>query len=196
MEKPILGYAMCGSFCTFARALQQMRALKELGYEIVPVMSETAAHTDTRFGRASDFMWQIEDITGRPPICSIVEAEPIGPKKMVDLMIVSPCTGNTLAKLANGVTDTAVTMAVKSALRVRLPVLLTLATNDALAASAQNIGRMMNVKNVYFTPFRQDDHVKKPSSLVADFSLLPAAAAAALEGQQLEPVLLAPVKNA
>ncbi|MCH3972497.1 MAG: dipicolinate synthase subunit B [Oscillospiraceae bacterium] len=195
MDKAVLGFAMCGSFCTFSRALEQMRILKDMGYDILPIMSETAAKTDTRFGRATDFLWQIEDITGRIPICSIPGAEPIGPKKMADLVVVAPCTGNTLAKLANGVTDTAVTMAVKSNLRVHRPVLLTIATNDALAASAQNIGRLLNVKHVYFTPFRQDDHEKKPSSAVADFTLLPQAVEQALQGQQMQPILLAPVKG-
>lgn len=195
MGKAVLGFAMCGSFCTFDRAIQQMRVLREAGYEIVPVISETASSTDTRFGRASDFLWEIEDIAGRPVIRSIVGAEPIGPKKMVDLMVVAPCTGNTLAKLANGITDTCVTMAVKSNLRVHRPVLLHVATNDALAASAQNIGQLLNIKNIYFTPFRQDDHEKKPSSVVADFSLLPKAIEAALEDRQLQPLLLAPLKN-
>lgn len=109
MERPVLGYAMCGSFCTFDRAIQQMQVLKDIGYDIVPIMSETAANTDTRFGRANDFMWEAEDITGRAPICSITGAEPIGPKHMIDMLVVSPCTGNTLAKLANGITDTPVT---------------------------------------------------------------------------------------
>lgn len=192
MNKTTLGFAMCGSFCTFDRAIQQMRALREMGYEILPVISETAASTDTRFGRAADFLWEIEDISDRPAIRTIVGAEPIGPKKMVDLMIVAPCTGNTLAKLAHGITDTCVTMAVKSNLRAQRPVLLHIATNDALAASAQNLGRLLNVKNIYFTPMRQDDSVQKPTSLVADFSLLPSAVEAALQGRQLQPLLLAP----
>ena len=192
MGKAVLGFAMCGSFCTFDKAIQQMRILRDAGYEIVPVMSETACSTDTRFGRASDFLWEIEDITGRPAIQTITGAEPIGPKKMVDLMVVAPCTGNTLAKLANGITDTCATMAIKSNLRVQRPVLLHIATNDALAASAQNIGHLLNVKHIYFTPFRQDDSEKKPSSVVADFSLLPKAVEAALDGRQLQPILLAP----
>lgn len=189
MQKATLGFALCGSFCTFTRAIAQMRALVEQDYRVIPIMSENAASTDTRFGRAADFLWEIEDICGRPVLHSIPATEPIGPKKLVDLLVIAPCTGNTLAKLANGITDTAVTMAAKSNLRVRRPVLLTIASNDGLAASAQNIGRLLNVKNIYFTPFSQDEPAKKPTSLVADFSLVPQAVEAALEGRQLQPVL-------
>ena len=148
MDKLTFGFAMCGSFCTFSKAIEQMRFLAEQGYRILPIMSQNAYSTDTRFGKADDFVWEIEDICNHKVIKNIVEAEPIGPKKMVDLMIVAPCTGNTLAKLANGVTDTSVTMAVKSNLRISRPVLLTVATNDALSASAQNIGKLMNTKNI------------------------------------------------
>jgi dipicolinate synthase subunit B len=189
MQTKTLGFAMCGSFCTLARAMEQMRRLAEAGYRILPIMSEITARTDTRFGRAADFMQEAQEICGQPVLHTIPETEPIGPKRMVDLMVVAPCTGNTLAKLAHGVTDTAVTMAVKSSLRVQLPVLLTLATNDALAASGQNIGRLLNTKNIYFTPFAQDDPLQKPTSLVAKFDLLPEAVAAALEGQQLQPIV-------
>ena len=189
MQTKTLGFAMCGSFCTLARAMEQMRRLAEAGYRILPIMSEITARTDTRFGRAADFMQEAQEICGHPVLHPIPETEPIGPKRMVDLMVVAPCTGNTLAKLAHGVTDTAVTMAVKSSLRVQLPVLLTLATNDALAASGQNIGRLLNTKNIYFTPFAQDDPLQKPTSLVAKFDLLPEAVAAALEGQQLQPIV-------
>ena len=189
MTQKTLGFAMCGSFCTFQRAIDGMLELLKRGYRVLPIMSETAAGTDTRFGRAADFLWQIEDLCGRRVLRTILETEPLGPKKLVDLLVVAPCTGNTLGKLANGITDTAVTMAVKSNLRVQRPVLLTLATNDALAASAQNIGRLLNTKHIYFTPFSQDDPEKKPSSLVADFTLLPEAVEAALLGRQLQPVL-------
>lgn len=191
MQTKTLGFAMCGSFCTFARAIKQMRRLAQAGYRILPIMSETAATTDTRFGRAANFLQQAADICGAPVWHTIPDTEPIGPHKLVDLLVVAPCTGNTLAKLAHGVTDTAVTMAVKSNLRVQRPVLLTLATNDALAASAQNIGRLLNTKHIYFTPFAQDDPAGKPSSLVADFEQLPAAVEAALEERQLQPVVCA-----
>jgi dipicolinate synthase subunit B len=190
MSNITFGYALCGSFCTFDKAIEQMRSLVQAGYSVVPIMSQNAYSTDTRFGRADDFVWEIEDICNKKVIKSIVEAEPIGPKKMVDLMIVAPCTGNTMAKLANGITDTSVTMAVKSNLRIGRPVLLSPATNDALSASAQNIGKLLNTKNIYFVPMKQDDAEKKPTSVVADFSLILPAALAALEGKQLQPILL------
>ena len=188
MEKTKIGFAMCGSFCTFQPALEQLHLLAEQGHLLLPIMSKNASETDTRFGRASDFIWELEDTCRHKVIKTIPDAEPIGPKRMVDLMIVAPCTGNTLAKLACGITDTPVTMAVKSSLRIGLPVVLALATNDALAASAQNIGRLLNVKNVYFVPLRQDDPEKKPSSLVCDFSKLIPTCEAALAGKQLQPV--------
>jgi dipicolinate synthase subunit B len=188
MDRPTFGFAMCGSFCTFSKVIEQMRHIAEAGYPLLPIMSQNAYSTDTRFGKASDFIWEVEDICGRKIIKSIVEAEPIGPKKMVDLMIVAPCTGNTMAKLANGITDTSVTMAVKSSLRNGRPILLAVATNDALAASAQNMGRLMNTKNLYFVPMKQDDPQKKPTSVIADFSLILPAALAALEGKQLQPI--------
>ena len=146
MEKKKIGFAMCGSFCTFQPALEQLHRLAEEGHSLLPIMSYNASSTDTRFGRVSDFIWELEDTCGKKVIKTIPDAEPIGPKHMVDLMVVAPCTGNTLAKLACGITDTPVTMAVKSSLRIGLPVVLALATNDALAASAQNLGRLLNVK--------------------------------------------------
>lgn len=185
-----LGFAMTGSFCTLSRALEQMQKLKEKGYSILPVFSENTAKTDTRFGKAEDFIRQAEMIAERKAICDIVSAEPIGPKKMTDLMIVAPCTGNTLGKMALGITDTTVTMAVKSHLRQGKPVLVAVSTNDALSASAQNIGRLFNVKNMFFVPFTQDAPETKNNSLVADFSLIPQAVEAALSGKQLQPLLL------
>ena len=172
MQKIVFGYALCGSFCTFEKAIEQMREIAGKGYEILPIMSDNAYATDTRFGKAADFIWEIEDICKNKIIHTIVGAEPIGPKRMVDAMLISPCTGNTLAKLAGGIT-----------------VVINLATNDALGASAQNIGRLMNTKNIYFVPLRQDDPVKKPMSLVADFTQLLPTALNALEGRQLQPVL-------
>ena len=190
MEKPTFGFAMCGSFCTFRAVINELHLISEKGYPLLPVMSANAFSTDTRFGRAEDFVMEVEDICGKKVIATIPGAEPIGPKKMVDLMIVAPCTGNTLGKLANGITDTSVTMAVKSCLRIGLPVLLAPATNDAMAASASNLGRLMNTKNIYFVPMKQDDPERKPFSLVADFSLILSSALTALEGRQLRPVFL------
>lgn len=179
---------MCGSFCTFRRAMDEMQKIVQKGYSVLPVMSYNAYSTDTRFGRAQDFVREAEKLTGKKVLCQIPEVEPIGPKKMVDLMIVAPCTGNTLGKLACGITDTPVTMAVKSCLRVGTPVVLTIATNDALAASAQNIGRLLNTKNVYFVPMKEDNPETKPFSLVADFTQILPTALAALEGKQIQPV--------
>ncbi len=189
MKKISVGFAMCGSFCTISKALKQMQKLKDLGYDLIPIMSEHVYETDTRFSSAEKVISSAESICGKKVIASICDSEPIGPQGMTDIMIVAPCTGNTAAKLAAGITDTAVTMAVKSHLRQQKPVLVAIATNDALAGSAQNIGRLLNTRNYYFVPFSQDDPVKKPSSLVADFELIPQAVEAALSGRQLQPVL-------
>lgn len=184
-----IGIAMCGSFCTFSKAFEQMIKLKAMGADLTPLMSYHASSLDTRFGTAEENIMTAERICGKGVINTIPLAEPVGPKKMFDLLIVAPCTGNTLAKLSAGITDTPVTMAVKSHLRNGRPVLIAVSTNDALSASAKNIGSLLNVKNIFFVPFRQDDFIKKPASAVADFSLLPAASEAALEGRQLQPVL-------
>ena len=191
MRHLTLGFAICGSFCTFEKAFEQMRRTAAAGYQLLPIMSNNAYETDTRFGRAADFIWEAEDICGRKVVHTIPGAEPLGPKRMIDALVIAPCTGNTLAKLANGITDTPVTMAAKSCLRIGLPVVLCIATNDALAASAQNIGRLMNTKNVYFVPLRQDDPEQKPNSAVADFEQLIPAVEAALKGRQLQPVFCA-----
>lgn len=182
-----LVFAMCGSFCTFENALTEMKRLRER-YELLPVMSETAYSTDTRFGTAESFHNRIEEICGRKIIHTIAGAEPIGPQHLADGVVVMPCTGNTAAKLANAVTDSAVTMAVKSALRVSLPIVLALATNDALGASFKNIGTLMNTKHIFFVPLRQDDPEKKPTSLVARFEYIPETVEAAFKGHQLQPV--------
>ena len=182
-----VGFAMCGSFCTLSKAVEQMEGLREQ-YNLLPIMSRNTYETDTRFGKAHDFIDKAESICGRKVLHTIPEAEPIGPKGLVDVMAVCPCTGNTLSKLALGITDTPVTMAVKSALRIGLPVVLCLASNDALGASGQNAARLLNTKNIYFVPMKQDDPEKKPFSLVADFSLLKETIHAALEGRQLQPV--------
>lgn len=190
MKKATIGFAMCGSYCTFSKSIEQLKALIELEYDILPIMSENAYGTDTRFGKSRDIVEKIESITGKKVIHTIKDAEPIGPKKLCDLILISPCTGNTLAKLTNGITDTAVTMAAKSHLRILRPVLICLATNDALGATAKNIGAMINRKNIFFVPLRQDDFTNKPNSLVADFTLIPKSVEKALEHKQIQPVLL------
>lgn len=187
-----VGFALTGSFCTFRDVIPQMRTLRGAGYGVLPVMSQTAYETDTKFGRAEDFRGQIEAACGHPILHTIVEAEPIGPQKMFDVMLIAPATSNTLGKLANGINDTAVTMAAKSHLRGGRPLVLAVSTNDALGASAENIGRLLRARHVYFVPARQDDPANKPFSMVADFSLVLPALEAALEGRQLQPLLLPP----
>ena len=182
-----LGFAMCGSFCTMGNAMEQLAELRKK-YFVLPIMSRNVYETDTRFGKAADFIKKAQELTGQKVLHSIVEAEPIGPKHLVDAMVVCPCTGNTLSKMALGITDTPVTMAVKSTLRVGLPVIICLASNDAIAASGPNAARLMNTKNVYFVPLRQDDPIKKPFSLVADFTLLGETVELALAGEQLQPI--------
>ncbi len=185
------GFAICGSFCTFEKAIEQMKNLKEKGVDIIPIMSQNAAFTDTRFGKAEDFKARIKEIAEREIITDIKEAEPIGPKKMMDILVIAPCTGNTLAKMATGITDTSVTMAAKSHLRNARPVLINVSTNDALGACAKNIGQLLNYKNIYFVPMRQDDPVSKPRSIVSDFSKIEEAMHAALDGIQMQPIILA-----
>lgn len=190
MKGTTAGFALCGSFCTINKAVTQLKALKNSGVDVIPIMSPIVYTSDTRFGTAKELIEEIESVTERKIITTIVEAEPIGPKKLLDLMIIAPCTGNTLSKLANGITDTSVTMAAKAHLRNGRPLLLAIATNDGLSACGTNIGRLMNTKNVYFVPFGQDDASGKPTSLIADFEKLQEAANAALDGKQLQPILL------
>ena len=190
MEQPRVGFALTGSFCTLDKALLAMEETAAAYPNIVPILSETTGSTDTRFGRGADFRQAAEEICGRRAVESIREAEPIGPKQLLDVLVVCPCTGNTLAKLAHGVTDTAVTMAAKAHLRNGGPLVLAVATNDGLAGAAPNLGALLGRKNVYFVPFGQDDCQGKPASLVADFSRVPDAVDAALRGEQLQPVLL------
>ena len=185
-----VGFALCGSFCTFHKVIPCIRALVDQGAAVVPILSETAYATDTRFGAAADFRSRIEDICQRPILHTLTDVEPIGPKKLLDLLIVAPCTGNTLGKLAGGITDSCVTLAAKAHLRNGRPLLLAVSTNDALGASAQNIGRLLTAKHVFFVPMGQDDPVHKPNSVVADFSRLTEAAEAALRGEQLQPLLI------
>lgn len=167
-----IGYALCGSFCTHAKSLAVLESLVET-YTVVPILSENVAHTDTRFGKAADLIEIVTTLCHRAPICTIADAEPLGPVESLDLLVIAPCTGNTLAKMAHGITDTSVTMAAKAHLRSDRPLLLALATNDALSANLANIANMRNRKHVYFTPITMDDPVKKPHSLVADFSAIP-----------------------
>ena len=188
-EKIRLGFAVCGSFCTFKRVLEELEKLAK-EYDITPIMSSGAAFTDTRFGKAEDLRRRITDICGKEPITTIAGAEPIGPQALLDVLVIEPCTGNTLGKLANGITDTAVTMAAKAHLRNGRPVVLAVSTNDALGASARNIGTLMNAKNIYFVPMRQDAPQGKPASVVANFAKTGAAIKAALEGKQVQPVLV------
>ena len=190
LEDKTVGFAVCGSFCTHAKAMEALEQVKARFARVVPIVSEAAADTDTRFGTAHDLMREMERICDRRVISDIKAAEPIGPQKLLDLLIIAPCTGNTLGKLAAGVTDTSVTMAAKAHLRNGRPLLLALSTNDGLAASAASIGALLPRKYIYFVPFGQDDFEKKPTSLVADFSQVADAAAAALEGRQLQPLLL------
>ncbi|MBR1899232.1 MAG: dipicolinate synthase subunit B [Oscillospiraceae bacterium] len=185
-----IGFAMTGSFCTFSHAFAQMEALRDLGAELIPILSFHAAQIDTRFGKAEDHIRHVREICGREPILTIADAEPIGPKQMTDVMLVEPCTSNTAAKLALSLTDTPVTMAVKSHLRGGRPVVLAFASNDALAGSMKHLGMLANMRHYYFVPLRQDDPVKKPTSLVADFPQTAEAIAAAMEGRQLRPMLL------
>lgn len=182
-----IGYCFTGSFCTFKKSLEAMKALIDSGYNVIPIMSESSYKTDTRFGTAEFFINEIEKLTGNKIIHTIVEAEPIGPKKLLDLICVVPCTGNTLAKLASGIADTSVTMAVKSHLRNSRPVVIGVSTNDALGGAAKNIGALMNYKNFYFVPFSMDDYVNKPRSMVCDFTKVTATVEDALKG--VEPTL-------
>lgn len=184
-----IGFAMTGSFCTFDRCFRQAEQLISMGAELIPIMSENAAIFSTRFGTNIENIARLNKISGREVIMNISDAEPIGPKNMTDIIVVAPCTSNTVAKLANGITDTAVTMAVKSHLRSGKPVVLAIASNDSLLGSAKNIGELFNRKNYYFVPMLQDDIEKKPASLVAEFEMIPQAVEAAFNGIQLRPII-------
>ena len=187
-----LGFAMTGSFCTFEKAFKAAEELVDAGAEVYPVMSFNAASISSRFGTAREHLDRIREIAGRDVIRTIEDAEPIGPKKMFDLLAVVPCTSNTMAKLVNGITDTPVTMAVKSHIRNARPVVIAVSTNDALAASGKNIGYLQNYKNYYFVPYRQDNFAAKPNSAVADLTKLKETIEYALGSMQLQPVMLPP----
>ncbi len=184
------GLCVTGSFCTLSKLLESVDSLLDADFDLTPIFSYSVSQFDTRFFKQIDFENLLVQKTGKPPIKTIVDAEPIGTSKGFDLMIVAPCTGNTLAKIANGITDTPVTMAVKAHLRNNRPVVLAISTNDALGANAKNIGALINVKNIYFVPFGQDAPMKKTNSLVADFKLLTPTCEAAMMGKQYQPLLI------
>ena len=188
--KKTIGYCLTGSFCTFSNSLKQIKRIKDDGFNVITILSYNTQNTDSRFGKAEDFRREAEEITGNKALCTIDEVEPIGPKKLLDLLIISPCTGNTLGKLAGGIYDTPVTMAAKSHLRNERPVLLGVSTNDGLRGSAKNIGLLLNSRHFYFIPMGQDDFEKKPFSVVCDFEKTVEAANAALSGRQLQPILI------
>lgn len=184
-----LGFALCGSFCTYSKVFPLMEQLAQ-EYEVIPIFSDAAYSIDSRFGTAQDHIARAAEICGREPLHTLAQVEPIGPKKSLDVLLIAPCTGNTLAKLSRGIADGPVTMAAKSHLRNGRPLVLAVSTNDALGAAAENIGRLLCRKHIYFIPFGQDDPIAKPTSMVADFSKAPQTIKAALEGKQIQPVLI------
>lgn len=185
-----IGIGITGSFCTFDKVKIEIREMKQVFGDIVPIFSNSAASYDTRFGTAEKMREDIEEITGHKIIDTIMGAEPIGPKEYLDAMVIAPCTGNTLAKLANGITDSPVLMAAKAHLRNNKPLIISISTNDAMGINFKNIGLLMNMKNIYFVPFAQDDPVKKPNSLIANLKLIPDTIEMAMQGKQIEPVLV------
>lgn len=184
-----IGFALCGSYCTYSKVFPILELLSR-DYSVIPIFSEAAYTTDSRFGTAKEHIETAREICGTEPLHTIAQVEPVGPKKMLDLLVIAPCTGNTLAKLAHGIADGPVTMAAKSHLRNGRPVLVAVSTNDALAGAAENIGRLLARKHYYFVPFGQDDAFAKPTSMVADFAKIPQALEEALEGRQIQPILL------
>ncbi len=194
LKEKTIGFALTGSFCTYSKVIPEIKKLKDEGAKIIPIMSEISASTDTRFGKASDFINTIEEITGNKVIKTISEAEPIGPKKLLDALVIAPCTGNTISKLANGIADSTVTLAAKSHLRNIRPVLIAISTNDGLGNNAKNIGILANKKNIFLVPFGQDDCREKQNSLVADMELIILSLKEALDGKQLQPLLISHIK--
>lgn len=187
-----IGIGFTGSFCTYQRMFKELQNVVEQGAVVTPVFSFQSQQIDSRFGKASDFLEKARTITGKQPITTISQAEPIGPKGLLDVMVISPCTGNTLAKLAGGMVDSPVLMAAKSHLRNNRPVVISVSTNDALGMNLKNIGLLMNTKNIYFVPFGQDDYAKKPNSMVAHMELLSQTIEEAVAGRQLQPVIQSP----
>jgi len=186
----MIGYGFCGSFCTLSRGFLEMEKLIGEGRAVLPLMSEAVYTTDTRFGRAEDFRRKVEEATGEEIVHTVVGAEPLGPARPLELLVLAPCTGNTLAKIAQGITDTAITMAAKAHLRRDRPLLIALASNDSLSANLQNVARLITRKGVYFVPMAQDDPENKPHSLVADFTLISDCVAAATAGKQIRPLFV------
>ncbi|MCG7407439.1 dipicolinate synthase subunit B [Paenibacillus sp. ACRRX] len=185
-----VGYALTGSHCTFEEVMPQIQRFVDLGARVVPIVSNTLMTTDTRFGKSQYWQQQLKDITGNDMISSIVEAEPLGPSKLLDVLVIAPCTGNTTSKLANAVTDSPVLMAAKAQMRNLRPLVLAISTNDGLGLNAANIAKLLVTKNIYFVPYGQDNPAQKPNSLVARMELIPEACAAALEGKQLQPLII------
>ena len=191
LEGKKIGFALTGSFCTFKKTIEQIEKLKEINnIDIFPIMSFNSYNLDTKFGKAEDFIKQLEELTNNKIIHTIQDSEPIGPKKMFDILIVAPCSGNTIAKLANDIIDTSVTMAVKSHLRNNRPVVIAISTNNALSGSAENIGKLLNRRNYYFVPFKQDNPITKPNSLVFDPTYIKKTLEYALDNEQIQPILL------
>ena len=186
----MIGFAMCGSYCTHRHSLVQLEGLISAGYDVLPILSENVYSTDTRFGKAEDLQKRLFELCKHEPIHTVVDAEPLGPKISLDALVICPCTGNTLAKMAQGITDTAVSMAAKAHLRSDRPLVIALASNDALSANLKNMATMLNRKCVYFVPLFQDDPQKKPHSLIADFSLLKPTLDCALEGKQYQKIFI------
>ena len=185
-----IGFGMTGSYCTFSKVIAQMEALVQSGYRVIPILSEHTSAIDTRFGTAEEHKKQMKRITGEEILESLPQVEPIGPKRYLDVLLIAPCTGNTIAKLANGIADTSVTLAAKSHLRNNRPVVIAVSTNDGLGANARNIGTLLARKHIYMVPFGQDDYIEKENSLVAHFDLIPKTISSALEGKQLQPILV------
>ena len=187
-----IGIAITGSYCTFSKIFEELEKLAETGAELYTVFSDRASTTDSRFGESEHFLKRAQEITGKKPITTIPDAEPIGPKSMFDILVIAPCTGNTLSKLANGISDTPVLMAAKAHLRNNKPLVISLSTNDALGMNLKNIGILLNTKNIYFVPFGQDNYKAKPNSMISHVELLPQTIEKALEGSQLQPVIISP----
>lgn len=189
-NKLTIGFCMCGSFCTLRQAVNELIKLQNSGYTVIPIMSEITYSTDTKFGNAKDFIDEIEEATQRKIIHTIKDAEPLGPSKLIDVLVIAPCTGNTIAKIANGITDTSVTMAAKGHLRNLRPVVICVSTNDAIGISFKNIATLNQTKNIYILPFKQDNVTNKPNSAMSDLSLLVSAIEAAYNGKQLRPLFM------
>ncbi|MGM0470664.1 MAG: dipicolinate synthase subunit B [Bacillota bacterium] len=190
LEDSKIGFAVTGSFCTLEQVIPQMKKLADIGADIYPILSTAIQQLDTKFGKANQWLSEIKAVTDHSPISSIIEAEPIGPQQLLDILVVAPCSGNTLAKIASAITDNPVTMAVKAHLRNNRPVVLAIASNDGLGNNAENLGKLLNMKNIYFVPFGQDDPQGKINSIIARMDLIPQALEYALEERQIQPVLI------